>query len=123
MKLSITNSRNSSLSMMCCPPTFEAIDELMNQKLRGDDADQSHVVLRADGGALAKLVYELRHSRRIEDTVATYLLRGKQIVHVAARGGLEKTAGFWRPIGLLMTRHNRSRNESAGAAFQEVFFV
>ena len=52
-----------------------------------------------------------------------YLFGGKQIVHVFARSGLEKTARFRRAIRLLMTLRNRRRNEPGRTAFQEVLFI
>src|SRR5580658_687338 len=123
MKLSVTNCLNSSLSAMGCHPAFEVIYELADQKLRGDDADQSHIVLDADGGALLKFCLEHRHRGRIENAVAPNLLGGKEGLYVLARGRLEKTAGFRRSIGLLMALDNRWWNETGRTAFQEVLFI
>ena len=108
---------------MGCRPAFKVIDEVMNQKLGGDDADKSHVVLCTDGSTLAELVNEHRHCGSIENAVAAYLFVGEQIVHEGARGWLKKTAGFGGTVGLLMTVCNRRWNQSLRAAFQEVLFV
>src|SRR5580704_13776993 len=123
MKLSVTNCLNSSLRAMGCHPAFEVIYELVHQKLRGDDADQSHVVLDADGGARSKFCLEHGHRGRIENAVAPNLLGGKESLCVLARGGLEKTARFRRSIGLLMTLGNRWWNKTGRTAFQEVLFI
>src|ERR1700676_5550151 len=123
MKVSITNCRNSLLSAMRGHPAFKVIYKLVDQKLSGDDADQAHVVLDADGGAPAKLVQEQSDRALIEDAIVPILLRGKQFLHVLARGRLEKAAGFGGAVGLLVAFHHGWRNESGGRAFQEEFFI
>src|ERR1700675_59020 len=69
-KLSITNCRISSFSVIRVHPAFKVIYKLMKQKLSGDDANQAHVVLDADGGAPAKLVQKHSDRARIENAVA-----------------------------------------------------
>ena len=81
------------------------IYELMNQKLRRNDANHSHIVLDADGSTFAKFFLEHGHRNRIENAVAPYLLWRKQLVHILARRRLEKTASFRCPIGLLMPHY------------------
>jgi hypothetical protein len=88
---------------MRCHPPFKVIYELMQQKLSRDNADQSHVVLDPDGSALAKLFQKHGHGGPIENAIAPYLLGGKELLHVLARSGLEKTARFRRPVGLLVS--------------------
>ena len=94
------------------------IYKLMHQKLGGDDAYQSHVVLDADGCALAKFVLEQSHCAVIENAVTLQLFGGEQLFHVLTRSGLEKTAGFRCAIGLLVPLQNRRRNEASRTAFQ-----
>src|ERR1700722_5713391 len=123
MKLSVTNCLNSSLRAMGCHPAFEMVYELVYQKLCGDDADQSHVVLDADGGALLKFCLEHGHRGRVENAVSPDLLGGQQGLYVLASGGLQKTARFRRSIGLLMALRNRCWNQTGRTAFQEVLFI
>ena len=45
-----------------------AVNELLDDKLCRQDADQRHVVFRADGRSRASLLDQLGHGRRIEQS-------------------------------------------------------
>src|SRR5207237_855378 len=82
-KLSMTNCRSSSTRGSMCDHA-EIVDETIDEQLRGQHADQGHVVFRADRPSIAKLPNEPRHRLGIEDAVAAHLRRRQQVVEISA---------------------------------------
>src|SRR6266704_1231768 len=82
-KLSTTNCR--SCSMFGMRSLLSGVsDELVDHELRGEDADERHVVLDSDRASLPELPHQLLHGEGVEDAVLLDAPRRQQRVHVVA---------------------------------------
>src|SRR3972149_8495148 len=68
-------------------PRAEAVDELVDEELGGEDADKGHVVLDPDRPAAPELLEEKRGGSRVEDAVLLDPVEGQQILDVVRGGG------------------------------------
>src|SRR6266568_8108784 len=66
------------------------MNELMQQKLRGEDADQRHVVFLADGPPTHELLGQSSDRRGLEDSVVLDLLFAQHVAEIFG-GGRKKT--------------------------------
>src|SRR5512132_4548924 len=71
----------------------DGADEMVDEQLGGEDADERHVVLHADRPTLAELAHERRDRRRIEDAVGGQARRREQLLDIVLRAARIEEAG------------------------------
>src|SRR5205814_6883603 len=97
----LTMNCRSSWVRVSMGPWVEVIDETVHDDLRGEDADERHVVLHANRLAVAKFLNEPADRVGIEDAVLAYLSGREQIVEVADLVVAEERPPSGRAVRLL----------------------
>jgi hypothetical protein len=91
------------------------MNELMQQKLGGEDSDQRHVVFLADGPSTHELLGQSSDGRGLEDSVVFDLLFAKHVVDIFG-GGCKETLAVGSPVGLFVTIGNGVWDQSSDGA-------
>src|SRR3972149_5148232 len=106
-------------------PRAEAVDELVDEELGGEDADKGHVVLDPDRPAAPELFEEEGGGAGVEDAVLLDPVEGQEVVDIVLRqgrwAGTEEALGLRRPVGLLGAAADGGRGQVGGDLLQDGF--